>query len=151
MSRKQTLILLISFFLSACNSIPSAPLNLRVDAAERLNPDTSLVSLPVRLKVYQLSDVTLFKEATFRQLWKSDIATLNATLKDKKELTINPGETLKFKMTRHPQAEFIAVVGVFRQHEDNGWKAIKALPGNVGTLIKPITITAKNHSVEIAR
>lgn len=151
MSRKQTFILLISLFLSACNSLPSTPLNVRVDAAENLNPDTSLVSLPVRLKVYQLSDVTLFKEATFRQLWKSDITTLSATLKDKKELTVNPGETLSIKMPRHPQAEFIAVVGVFRQHEDNGWKTIKPLPGNVGTFIKPITITAKGHAVEIAR
>lgn len=143
-------IFLMMLMLAACTSIPSAPIQVQVVAAEQLNLDSTRESLPVRLKIYQLNDVTLLNEATFRQLWKSDVAVLGSTLLDKKELTINPNEKLSFKLSRHPQADYLAVVGIFRRHEDNGWKTVKPLPGQINTLLKQVLITVKGHVVEIS-
>lgn len=144
-----TIALLISM-VAACASIPTTPIQVQVVASEKLNLDSTRESLPVRLKIYQLNDATLFNEATFRQLWKSDVAALGSTLLDKKELTVNPNEKLSFKLSRHPQADYLAVVGIFRRHEDNGWKTVKPLPGQLNALLKQILITVKGHLVEIS-
>ena len=48
-------------------------------------------SLPVRLRIYQLSDLNQFKEATFRELWKMDQKILGDSLVSMKELTVTPG------------------------------------------------------------
>lgn len=141
--------LALSALLSCCTAIPQTSIQMRIDASKQLNVDPEQVSLPVRLKIYQLSDVTLFNEATFRQLWKSDVNVLGSTLLDKKELTINPGDTQIIKMTRRPEAEYLAVVGIFRRHEDNDWKSVKQLPGQIKTILKQLVVVAKNNSVEI--
>ncbi|KTD23263.1 type VI secretion system lipoprotein TssJ [Legionella londiniensis] len=136
-------------FLSACNSLPKPPVQVQLTADKYLNPDPKLVALPVRIKIYQLTDALPFKEATFRQLWKSDKACLGSSLLDKRELTLVPGEKQLIKMPRHPQAEYIAVVGIFRKHHALDWKAIKSLPGQVNSWLKPLNIVVKNDALEI--
>lgn len=142
------LAILLAVFLSACVSIPSPNLQVQVKASNTLNVDATLASLPVRIKIYQLSDDTAFKEATFRALWKSDASTLGASLLAKKEMTINPGQTYQFKFKRQEQAEFFGVVGIFRHHRQ-GWKEIKPLSGFVRSFLIPIQIEVKNYSVEV--
>lgn len=141
--------LFLCLLTTACVSTSGLPLSLRIDAAKQLNPDASLTSLPVRVKIYQLSDPTAFNEATFQGLWKNDVNVLGNSLIEKKEWTINPGESQHIKINRQAHAEYLAVIAIFRQHEDNGWKAVKALPGHVNGFLGSIYISAKGHRVEI--
>lgn len=136
-------ILINSLILLSCTSI-----NLKLISSKELNTNTSLESLPVRVKIYQLSDATAFNEATFRQLWKSDESALGKTLLDKKELTINPNENQVIKLNKQPQAEYIAIIGIFRRHDDNGWKSLRQIPGTVNSVIKQLTVQLNGHSVE---
>ncbi len=146
---KHCISLLLCLFVTSCVTMPNTPLSLHIDASKTLNPDMSLTSLPVRVKIFQLSDATAFNEATFRGLWKNDVSVLGNSLVAKKEITINPGESQQLKITRQSNAEYIAVIAIFRQHEDNGWKSVKALPGKVNTILGKIYISAKGHRVEI--
>lgn len=149
MNYKQAMMGFLILLLTGCASISTTPVHLKLTAAKKLNPDIKLSSLPVRLKIYQLSDAVPFQEATFRELWKSDVATLGSSLLDKRELTLAPGEKQLLKMPRHSQAEFIAVVGIFRKHQNLDWKVVKPLPSQVSSWIKPLNIIAGQYKVEI--
>ncbi|WP_133131012.1 type VI secretion system lipoprotein TssJ [Legionella yabuuchiae] len=139
----------LSILLCSCASVMHPPIRMQVSATKQLNRDNAGQSLPVRIKIYQLSDPTLFREATFRQLWKQDVQVLGATLLEKKELTLNPGERESIKMIPKEQAEYLAVVGLFRHPEGQRWKSLKSLMGSVGTYLKPTVIMANQNSVEI--
>ena len=139
---------LLVLLLSACTPL-SPSMHLRVQAASQLNPDGENQALPVRIKIYQLRDSESFQEATFRELWKSDDSVLGKSLLDKKELTINPGQTQRFKMPRHSQTDYIAVVGLFRQYQNKGWKTIKRAPLIVKNVMTPMVIRIKGRVVEI--
>lgn len=149
MNYQQITICFLIFFLTGCASVPTTPVYLKLTAEKNLNPDIKLSALPVRLKIYQLSDAVPFQEATFRQLWKSDVATLGSSLLDKRELTLSPGEKQLLKMPRHSQAEFIAVVAIFRKHQNLDWKVAKPLPSQMSSWVKPLNISAGQYKVEI--
>lgn len=149
MIRWSLCFLMLPFVLSACVSLPKAPLNVQIKASNHLNPDASQRSLPVRLKLYQLKDATLFKEATFRQLWKADTNVLGDTLLEKKELTINPGETQSITMPRRQDARYLGVAGMFRKPTGHHWKEIKVLPGEFGAFFGRMTLTVKNNTVDV--
>jgi type VI secretion system protein VasD len=149
MNAKRFITLAISVLLVSCTTMPQTPIQLEIEASKKLNEDVVYSSLPVRIKIYQLNDATRFNEATFRQLWKSDISILGSTLLEKKELTINPGTKQIIRMQRKSRAEYIAAVGVFRHHDHNQWKSIKPLPGQLNTLLKKVTVTANHNQVEI--
>src|SRR5690554_5320089 len=122
---KSVLLICAAICFSACTPLPRTTMHVNVQSSPQLNLDAaSTTSLPVRLKIYQLNDATRFNDATFRQLWKSDVQILDATLLNKKELTIAPDEVKTIKITRHHQAEYIAVVGIFRHHTEEGWKRV---------------------------
>lgn len=147
MTTIKSLALLLAFLsLSACISMPSVDLRVHLHAAKKINQDSTLAPLPVRVKLYQLTDVTFFNEATFRQLWKTDTQVLGSSLLNKRELTVNPGENYVLTMKRYEHAEYLAIVGVFRQHGDNHWKTVKKLPP---LLLKPLTIRLHDVRVEI--
>tara|TARA_Y100000588_G_C14245006_1_gene921053 strand:+ start:1482 stop:1937 length:456 start_codon:yes stop_codon:yes gene_type:complete len=148
MRYKSILFILWPVFLSACTSLPQPALNLKIDAANQLNQDATNQSLPVQVKVYQLTDIALFKEATFRELWKADVSTLDKTLLEKKVLTVNPGETITFKMKRQPQSDYIALMAVFRKHGQENWRVTYQLPGSVASLLKPLYFTLSNNQLE---
>ncbi|GGI91848.1 type VI secretion system lipoprotein TssJ [Legionella impletisoli] len=142
-------LLVLACLFCSCSSLTHPSIRMQVSATKQLNRDNMGDSLPVRIKIYQLNDETLFKEATFRQLWKSDVQTLGATLLEKRELTLNPGEREAIKITPKAQAEYLAVVALFRHPEGQSWKTLKPIMGPIGAFLKPITVIANQNTVEI--
>lgn len=149
MRYKLILLIFFSSFLAACVKIPGTPLKLKLEASRQINLDATSQPLPVRIKIYQLNDATLFKEATFRSLWKSDVSVLGKTLLEKKVLTLNPGEQKTLKLPRNRQSEFLAVMAVFRRHHHNQWKSLHALRSPIHSILTPFVIIVSNNQVEI--
>lgn len=143
------LFLIGCILMTSCVSVDSPSIKMQLNAGRNLNPDDALHSLPVRVKLFQLSDNTAFEEATFQQLWKDDQGSLGSSLLAQKEITLTPGEIQQIKMKRQPAAEYIAVVAIFRHQQGNHWKAIKPLPGQINTVFSKIQIAARGHQVEI--
>ncbi len=108
--------------------------------------------LPVVMRVYQLSDDQVFQKATFEQLWKNDLMTLGDTLLNKDEIVMEPASQESLSYMRHEQAQFIAVMAVFRTPEGEQWRATEALPEGVFSrrFSRRVTVRLKGNTVEIA-
>lgn len=140
----------IALVLSACSTFNKPNLSLDFISDKNLNPDSTLVSLPMRVNIYQLSDASAFKDATFRQIWKHDTQVLGQSLLQKKSINLNPGKTIRLKLKRHEDAEYIAVAGIFNHHQNNNnWKDIKKLPGNFKGYFDKFVIKIKGQRLEI--
>ena len=53
------------------------------------------------------------------------------------------------KIKRHPQAEYLAVMAIFRRHSQNQWKSIQKLSSPLNDILKPIVIHVANNQVKI--
>lgn len=104
-------------------------LHLDFTAREALNTDArenNTMSEPVLVRVYQLRDRSLFDKSVYRQLVKDDEATLGADLLASRDLVIKPGGDATLDVPMDKDAEFVAVVALFR-HPDmqkNSWRQV---------------------------
>ncbi|WP_119393193.1 type VI secretion system lipoprotein TssJ [Salinibius halmophilus] len=119
-----TIFLLFTVLLTGC---ATPTLNFEMASAEKLNTDRWGDSYSVTMRVYQLSDTARFEEASYEALWKSDEATLGATLVSTREFIVEPNREEVFALERSAGAKFVAVAAFFRSHESNNWRAVKKI------------------------
>ncbi|CCK06844.1 type VI secretion system lipoprotein TssJ [Cronobacter sakazakii] len=104
-------------------------LHLDFTAREALNTDereSGSLSEPVMIRVYQLRDSKAFDKAVYEQLVKDDEETLGDSVLASRDVVVKPGGDANLNMPMHEEAQFVAVVGLFR-HPDtakNHWKLL---------------------------
>ncbi|WP_202301012.1 type VI secretion system lipoprotein TssJ [Dryocola clanedunensis] len=104
-------------------------LHLDFTAREALNTDArenNSLSEPVVVRVYQLKDRKTFDKTVYQQLLKDDEAILKDDLLASRDVIIKPGGDATLDMPMDADAQFVAVVGLFR-HPDmakNDWKQV---------------------------
>jgi len=140
--RMASAIVLIFFALclSACGS---SKVKVALTSDAKLNPDINHKSLPVVARVYQLKDKQKFEAANFNSLWKDDAKTLGADLVSKEEILIYPGDKKVIPMTRHDDAQFVAVVALFRDYKQGKWRVIQPIS-------RKIKLQLENNQLKIA-
>lgn len=142
-----TWLIMGAIILSACQ--PNANLKLRIQSSSNLNQNELKQSLPVVMKVYQLSDSKIFNEATFKQLWKQDKATLGNSLISFKEILIGPKSCIEIVMPYENKAKFVGIVATFRNIKSVKWREIKNISsGLMGPKIFKISIQNDELIVE---
>ncbi|MDZ7280032.1 type VI secretion system lipoprotein TssJ [Pantoea eucrina] len=104
---------------------------LRLDftARQALNIDSresTPLSEPVVIRVYQLKDRKVFDKTVYEQLVKEGDTTLNADLLASRDVVIKPGGAANLNMPMDANAQFVAVVGLFRHPDtlNNTWKQL---------------------------
>lgn len=102
-------------------------LHLDFTAREALNTDAQeshSLSESVVVRVYQLKDRKTFDKAVYQQLLKEGEAILQADLLAYRDVVVKPGGDVSLDMPMEADAQFIAVVGLFRHPdtEKNSWK-----------------------------
>jgi type VI secretion system protein VasD len=143
---------LIIFFLTllaACSNIPRVPVWLSLDIGPRINTDESAISLPVRVKIYQLKDITAFKEASFRELWKMDKTILADSLVTTKSITVTPNLKKKLRIERMPDTKYIGVIVLFRRAELGKWRAYKKVDSQAKSLVTTMSLAISGNTVRI--
>lgn len=121
-----TLILLVLVLSGGCTSCSvSSPIKIHLQGAEALNQDENQVSLPVMVRVYQLSDIDKFERASFADLWKKDRETLGDSLLAAKETTLSPKTSLHFSLPQEERAKYLAMIAIFRNPAGNQWRVVK--------------------------
>ena len=115
--------------LTACSS---TDVRLNLSASADLNSNNHNEALPVIVRVYQLTDVKTFRNASFDQLWKADELILGSDLVDKTELTVKPNAKLDYEFVQADGAKYIAMFAMFRNVEESSWRWLHKL--NSGTL-----------------
>jgi type VI secretion system protein VasD len=92
----------------------------------QLNQDDAGASLPVLVRVYQLSAKDKFQQATFKTLWKNDKEVLEGDMLERKEITIHPDTkaVLDIDLDVRHGAAYIGVMALFRKPDVEGWKQL---------------------------
>jgi type VI secretion system VasD/TssJ family lipoprotein len=119
--------------LGACSSAPppaakAAPQRcpavdpkVSLAATKRVNPSVDGEGRPVQVRVYQLVSDAKLRNATFEEIWQKDQETLATDLKTVAEHTLFPGETKLVPLKRNPDANYLALVALFREPQGKDW------------------------------
>ena len=114
--------------LSACSS---TDVRLNLSASADLNANNHNEPLPVMVRLYQLSSVDAFRNASFEQLWQADELILGTDLVDKKELTVKPSAELSYELEQVDGAEYVAIFVMYRNIEQDSWRWLHRLDNGV--------------------
>lgn len=106
-------------------------LHLDFTAREALNTDArenNPLSEPLLIRVYQLKDQKTFDKTVYEQLVNGGETILGDSLLASHEVIVKPGGDANLTMPMNKQAQFVAVVGLFRHpdREKNHWKLMLA-------------------------
>lgn len=104
-------------------------LHLDFTAREALNTDSresNSLSEPVVVRVYQLKDRKEFDKTVYQQLLQDGDTLLKADLLATRDMLVKPGGDANLDMPMEEGAQFVAVVGLFRQPDmvNNTWKQV---------------------------
>lgn len=119
---------------------------LRLDftAREALNTDSresNSLSEPVMIRVYQLKDRKAFDKTVYPQLLNDADTLLKADVLASRDLVVKPGGDANLSMPMMADAQYVAVVGLFRYPErvNNTWRLViqrEALDPNKARVIE---------------
>lgn len=104
-------------------------LHLDFTAREALNTDArenNSLSESVVVRIYQLKDRKTFDKTVYQQLLKDGDTVLKADLLASRDVLVKPGGDASLDMPMEADAQFVAVVGLFRypDMENNTWKLV---------------------------
>jgi type VI secretion system protein VasD len=101
-------------------------LHLTFTARAAINQDDAQQSMPLRLVVLQLTDRQRFDNTEYNSLLTQPDLVLKETLVAHRQLSIMPEQTITLEMPMEKTAQFVAVIGLFRQpdRERGTWKKV---------------------------
>lgn len=86
--------------------------------------DMSALSVPTLVRVYQLRNSKAVEQATYDSLLSNDDSLLSADLLDQRAVVVKPGEGAQLNVPMDKNAQFVAVVALFRTPDTrmNTWR-----------------------------
>ena len=115
--------LFMLLLLTACSSKPEptplpTTLALTIRAGSDINPSDMDKAAPLQVRLYELTDSTLFQQADFLSLYLEDTATLQSSLIKKHSLpTVQPDSTQTLNFQLDSATRYVAVLGEFAQYQ----------------------------------
>jgi type VI secretion system protein VasD len=149
--RKIIIILLMALFAFALAACSSPAIEIKLLSQAHLNPDRKHHALPVLVRIYQLSQLEPFESATFHQLWQNDRQILGSTLKSRQEIIISPNSQMTVKVMPQKNAQYLAVVALFRKPEHHQWRLLKPMPGDLSAVMSSISIQLRGNNIEFVQ
>lgn len=116
-------LFLLGLALAGCGADPTRTL-LTVNASAQLNPNSANQPSPTVVRVYGLKSADAFANATFFQIYEADRATLGADLLSRREVILEPGQTVQVDATEEPGTRFVGILAAFRQLDGANWRAL---------------------------
>jgi type VI secretion system protein VasD len=130
--------------LTACSS---TDVRLNLSASADLNSNIHSEPFPVMVKVYQLSSVSAFRNASFDQLWQADELILGKDLVDKQVFNVQPNAKLNYEFVQVDGAEYIAMFVMFRNAEQDRWRWLHKLDGGLVSFDTEFDIRLMNNKI----
>lgn len=144
--------MVVMLSLVACGNM----VNTSMRSERELNRNAAGTSLPVVVRVYQLSDDTAFKNAAFRDLWKRDTEILGSSLLSSKEVVMQPDFKDSVSFPLNEGTKFVAGVAIFRNPDSSKWSFVEPVSNgaiaNFWHKIFPVSISLRlnQNRIEIA-
>lgn len=123
----QYLFLMSVVVLSGCavaNYVVDPYTNIRFEAGDAINPDSSGRASPLVIRVYELKAVDTFRSAGFFDLYDEPEAVLEGDLLSMEEIILRPDLVEVLPMVLDKKARYIGIVGAFQNIDEAGWKLI---------------------------
>ncbi len=124
---------------------PPPPIEVTIQASDRVNPDEQGQSLPTLIRLYQLKSAAPLEAADYGAVYGSDKETLGANLLQADEVVVAPGGTATKRIVRVPEATALAAVAVVRRPAAGAWRSIVELPGGKG--LEKITFVVEDYRI----
>ncbi|MCG9626263.1 type VI secretion system lipoprotein TssJ [Vibrio mediterranei] len=121
-----------ALFLVGCSSEPVpvvSQYSLSIKTDKTMNPSDSSPANPVVVRLYQLTDVQMFKQLPFIDLYNNDVQLLSANLVSKQILpVILPNSESQQILDITKTTQYVAVLVEFVDYQNSKVKAFSTLP-----------------------
>jgi len=124
------LTLLATLLVAGCGSTPPKPMATKgqIVASADVNPNSSGRASPVHVRIFQLKEDGAFLGADFWALVDKEQETLAASLVQRQEFDLSPGETRDFELKIDPAARVLAVMAEYADYRNAQWRAVAQAP-----------------------
>ena len=130
--------------LSGCSSAPAKPAEVkaRIAATAQVNPNSSGRPSPIHVRIFQLKEDGAFMDADFWALVDKETETLGASLVQRLEFDLTPGENKDFALKVSPEARVLGVMAEFADYRNAQWRVVAKAPNKTLTdVIKKDRVT----------
>jgi type VI secretion system protein VasD len=130
--------------LGGCASpAPPSPTSIsaKVIAASDANLDAAGRPLPIVVRIYELKSSGSFEAADFYSLYNQDRQILGEDLLAREEANLQPGERIDINRPTDPGANYLGVIGAFREIDGASWRAVRRLAPNQENAVE-VKVTA---------
>lgn len=130
--------------LSGCGSSPAKPAEAkaRISATAQVNPNASGRPSPIHVRIFQLKEDGAFLGADFWALVDKETETLGASLVQRLEFDLTPGESKDFPLKVAADARVLGVMAEFADYRNAQWRVVAKAPNKTLTdLIKKDRVT----------
>lgn len=114
------IIILFCILLNGC----TRTLTVGVSSSSYLNIDDNKHSLPVVLKIYQLADDQVFKQASFNALWQQPKPVLGVAYLSVHNVIVVPHSTKTISIPAVKGVKYVGFIAVFRNHGSANWRLV---------------------------
>ncbi|UVE68534.1 type VI secretion system lipoprotein TssJ [Burkholderia pyrrocinia] len=121
--------------------------NLAVESHATLKQNGQGQSLPVVIRIYQLKDAKAFAQESYTQLLDDGRALLKADLLGSPEVTLAPGVPTKLSAPRPDDAQFVGVIGFFRDQGGAEWQLV--IPKSQWKKTDPVRLVVNGNRLEL--
>lgn len=123
-------VLLAALLAAGCGSTPPKPMATKgqIVASADVNPNSSGRASPVHVRIFQLKEDGAFMGADFWALVDKEQETLAASLVQRQEFDLSPGETKDFELKIDPEARVLAVMAEYADYRNAQWRAVAQAP-----------------------
>ncbi len=142
---------LLTFLFCLLTGCSAPQVKIDLTSTATLNMNDYKEPLPVVISIYQLKDRKTFEEASFEELWKSDLTVLSNSLLRKEALTLDPASEQKLVIEKNDNAKYLGIMAAFHQQPDDSWKIIKDIDRSFLWMDLSTTVKAllKEHHIDI--
>lgn len=123
-------MLAFAALLNGCGSAPPKPAEAkgRITASPQVNPNSDGRPSPIHVRIFQLKEDGAFMGADFWSLMDKEQATLGASLVQRLEYDLVPGESKEFPLKISPEARVLAVLAEYADYRNAQWRVVTQAP-----------------------
>ena len=150
-----SVLAVLAAVLAGCGSAPAKPIEAkaRIVAAADVNPNSEGRPSPIHVRIFQLKEDGAFMDADFWALMDKEQETLAASLVQRLEFDLTPGEAKDFPLKIAPEARVLGVMAEYADYRNAQWRVIAQAPNkSLMDLIKKdrVTIGIDKNKASIA-
>lgn len=115
---------------AGCGSAPPKPAvaKAQITASADVNPNQDGRASPVHVRIFQLKEDGAFMGADFWALVDKEQETLAASVVQRLEFDLSPGESKEFELKISPEARVLGVMAEYADYRNAQWRVVVQAP-----------------------